>query len=70
MAAYLFELDDGAHKHEVYDNWMRQQLMESVLQSRPGKARAMGNILPAAFCHIAYVYPDQYPRGVADVAGY
>ncbi|KAJ4230938.1 hypothetical protein FSOLCH5_004545 [Fusarium solani] len=30
----------------------------------------MDNILPAAFCHMAYVYPDQYPRGVADVAGY
>ncbi|KAJ4246193.1 hypothetical protein NW757_009647 [Fusarium falciforme] len=70
IAAYLFELDDGAHKHEVYDNWMRQQLMESVLQSRPGKARSMYSIPPAAFFHPSYVYPDQYPRGVADVVGY
>ncbi|KAJ4310293.1 hypothetical protein N0V84_011045 [Fusarium piperis] len=70
IAAYLFELDDGVHKHEVYDSWMQQQLMESVLQSRPGKAKSMYNIPPAAFFHLSYVYPDQYPRGVADVAGY
>ncbi|KAL6361420.1 hypothetical protein LRP88_04888 [Fusarium phalaenopsidis] len=70
IAAYLFELDDGAHKHEVYENWMKQQLMESVLQSRPGKARSMYSIPPAAFFHPSYVYPEQYPRGVADVSGY
>jgi hypothetical protein len=25
---------------------------------------------PTAFCHRAYRYPEQYPRGLADVAGY
>ncbi|KAJ4310291.1 hypothetical protein N0V84_011043 [Fusarium piperis] len=70
IAAYLFSLDNGVHKHEVYDNWMRQQLIESVLQSRPGKARSMYRIPPAAFFHSAYVYPEQYPQGLGDVAGY
>ncbi|RSL66083.1 hypothetical protein CEP54_003933 [Fusarium duplospermum] len=69
IGAYLFELDDGAHK-DIYDTWMKQQLMESVLQSRPGKHRSMYSIPPAAFFHPSYIYPDQYPRGVADVAGY
>lgn len=30
----------------------------------------MDYIPPAAFCHESYVDADQYPRGVADVAGY
>lgn len=30
-----------------------------------------GYFLPhAAFSHHAYQYPDQYPRGLADVVGY
>lgn len=44
--------------------------MESVLQSRPGKARSMYSIPPAAFFHPSYIYPEQYPRGLADIAGY
>ncbi|KAM0417276.1 hypothetical protein ACHAPT_012717 [Fusarium lateritium] len=70
IAAYLFELDDGAHKREVYEDWAQQQLMESALQSRPGKAEGMYSIPPAAFFHMSYVFPEQYPRGVADVVGY
>lgn len=58
------------HKHEVYNDWMQQQLMESVLQSRPGKARSMYRIPPAAFFHSSYVSLEQYPQGLGDVAGY
>ncbi|KAF5002015.1 hypothetical protein FDECE_10757 [Fusarium decemcellulare] len=68
IAAYLFELDDGAHKHKLHDDWLLQQLMESILQLGPGMPRRF--VPPGAFFHLSYVFPEQYPRGLADVAGY
>ncbi|KAJ3524581.1 hypothetical protein NM208_g12004 [Fusarium decemcellulare] len=68
IAAYLFDLDDGAHKHKLHDDWLQQQLMASILQSQTGRPSRF--FPPAAFFHLSYVYPEQYPRGLADVAGY
>ncbi|KAM5346932.1 hypothetical protein ACJ41O_009937 [Fusarium nematophilum] len=70
IAVYLFELDDGAHKHQLYDGWLERKLMESVLQNRRGMDSTGYPLPPAAFFHMSYMFPEQYPRGIADVVGY
>ncbi|KAF5020031.1 hypothetical protein F66182_7967 [Fusarium sp. NRRL 66182] len=67
IGAYLFELDDGAHKNEEYQNWRSKVLGEK----RNGvESRRFYTPSPIAFCHRAYRSYQQYPRGFADVAGY
>ncbi|AEO71881.1 uncharacterized protein THITE_2124758 [Thermothielavioides terrestris NRRL 8126] len=61
IAVYLFNLDDGVHKHRVYEEW-RDRPRERI---RPSEY-----IAPAAFFHNDYVDFDQYPAGIADVVGY
>ncbi|EXM02754.1 hypothetical protein NOF04DRAFT_22340 [Fusarium oxysporum II5] len=57
IGAHLFDLDDGAHKHKKKKNaWVESQRYYDPP--------------PIAFCHRAYRYPEQYPKGLADVAGY
>jgi hypothetical protein len=58
---YLFNLDEGAHKHDLYEEW-RDRPRESV---KPGQCFA-----PTVFYNGCYVAFDQYPNGLADVAGY
>ncbi|KAF4973123.1 hypothetical protein FZEAL_9411 [Fusarium zealandicum] len=70
IAAYLYDLDDGAHKHQVFGDWLQQELAASVLRSQPWINSHGEWIPPATFFHSAYVHPEQYPRGLADVAGY
>ncbi|KAF4468892.1 hypothetical protein FALBO_4208 [Fusarium albosuccineum] len=70
IAAYLFDLDEGAHKHKLYHDWLQEQLMTSVLRNKQGTHVSGYYLPPAAFFHPNYVYPEQYPRGLADVAGY
>lgn len=66
IAAYLFELDDGAHKHKLYADWLSKESLEAVNGIHPN-----GYFLPcAAFFHSSYQWHEQYPRGLADVAGY
>ncbi|KAF5581999.1 hypothetical protein FPCIR_9857 [Fusarium pseudocircinatum] len=67
IGAFLFNLDDGAHKHKVYDDW-RQSVLEE--KERGVESRRYYDPPPIAFCHRAYRYPEQYPQGMADVAGY
>ncbi|SCO81409.1 uncharacterized protein FRV6_05622 [Fusarium oxysporum] len=67
IGAYLFDLDDGAHKHKTYEDW-RQNVLE---EKKCGvESRRYYDPPPIAFSHRAYRYPDQYPRGPADGAGY
>ncbi|KAK2694997.1 hypothetical protein QWA68_006058 [Fusarium oxysporum] len=67
IGAYLFDFDDGAHKHKTYEDW-RQNVLE---EKKCGvESRRYYDPPPIAFSHRAYRYPDQYPRGLADVAGY
>ncbi|KPM42479.1 hypothetical protein AK830_g4052 [Neonectria ditissima] len=66
IGAYLYELDDGIHKHQLHQDWRdeRYPLLKDGMHPD-------GYTLPhTAFFHIAYHDPDQYPRGLADVAGY
>ncbi|PNP78175.1 hypothetical protein FNYG_08492 [Fusarium nygamai] len=67
IGAYLFNLDDGAHKHKVYGDWRKSVLEE---KERGVESRRYYDPPPIAFCHRAYRYPEQYPQGMADVAGY
>ncbi|KAF5694160.1 hypothetical protein FDENT_1465 [Fusarium denticulatum] len=67
IGAFLFNLDDGAHKHKVYEDW-RQSVLEE--KERGVESRKYYDPPPIAFCHRAYRYPEQYPQGMADVAGY
>ncbi|KAF4443139.1 hypothetical protein F53441_11538 [Fusarium austroafricanum] len=67
IGAYLFELDDGAHKHKFYQDWI-----EKVLEEKEAgvESRRYCDPPPIAFSHRVYRFPEQYPRGVADMAGY
>ncbi|KAF5017839.1 hypothetical protein F66182_10210 [Fusarium sp. NRRL 66182] len=65
IAAYLFTLDDGTHKQELYQAWAERRRMELTLTLQTREY-----IPPSAFFHMAYTYADQYPQGVADVVGY
>lgn len=67
IGAHLFDLDDGAHKHKVYEEW-RQTVLEE--KERRVESQRYYDPPPIAFCHRAYRYPEQYPKGLADVAGY
>ncbi|KAH6954848.1 hypothetical protein DER45DRAFT_633302 [Fusarium avenaceum] len=67
IGAYLFGLDDGAHKHELYNNW-KEMAME---ERRNGvEARKYYFPSPIAFSSRSYRAFKQYPMGLADVAGY
>ncbi|RKK26191.1 hypothetical protein BFJ63_vAg6645 [Fusarium oxysporum f. sp. narcissi] len=67
IGAHLFDLDDGAHKHKVYEEW-RQTVLEE--KERRVESQRYYDPPPIAFCHRAYRYPEQYPKGLADVVGY
>lgn len=64
IAARLFQLDDGAHKHRVYEAW-RDAPVDPLSDpfSRPLRR-------PSVFCNRFYGFHDQYPLGMADVVGY
>lgn len=67
IGAYLFELDDGAHPHAVYQEWAQK-----VQRERESGVESRRFIFPPAiaFAHPFYRHAEQYPRGLADVAGY
>ncbi|KAI5459331.1 hypothetical protein BGZ63DRAFT_390730 [Mariannaea sp. PMI_226] len=66
IAAYLYELDDGAHKHEVIKRWVEDRRSQGVNGQDPSGYY----FPPIAFFHVEYTHSEQYPRGLADVAGY
>ncbi|KAK7431843.1 hypothetical protein QQZ08_001461 [Neonectria magnoliae] len=66
IGAYLYDLDGGIHKHQLHQDWRDELYPQLGNGMHPD-----GYFLPhAAFFHISYQYPDQYPHGNADVAGY
>ena len=66
IGAYLFELDDGAHKHEIHRSWF-----EKAREAEPHAEHPRSYVLsPVAFWHRNYLCYDQYPRGIADIVGY
>lgn len=67
IGAFLFNFDDDTHKHKVYEDW-RQSVLEE--KEHGVESQRYYDLPPIAFCHRAYRYPEQYPKGMADVAGY
>ncbi|KAJ4122918.1 hypothetical protein NW768_009908 [Fusarium equiseti] len=67
IGAYIYDLDEGAHKNKLYQDWRNKILRE---KEQDVEERRFYNPPPTAFSHSAYRYPEQYPRGLADVAGY
>jgi hypothetical protein len=67
IGASLYELDEGAHKHQLYEDW-RLMVLEAKENGVPERRRAQ--VAPTPFGHRSYQYYRQYPRGLADMAGY
>ncbi|KAM0372753.1 hypothetical protein ACHAPY_009356 [Fusarium culmorum] len=65
--ARAYAIDGGTYKHKTYHEWRKRVLVEKGhdIESRRSHAPPL-----AAFSHPEYQYPEQYPRGIADVAGY
>ncbi|EXM14985.1 hypothetical protein RAB80_006731 [Fusarium oxysporum f. sp. vasinfectum] len=55
IGAHLFDLDDGAHKHKVYEEW-RQTVLEE--KERRVESQRYYDPPPIAFCHRVYRYPE------------
>jgi hypothetical protein len=66
IGAFLYQLDDGQHKHSLHEEWLERELQES----NEGKPRYHFSLPPTAFFHARYRAHEQYPRGLADVVGY
>lgn len=62
IAVLLFQLDEGVHKRSVYEAWRDAPVISEQWESSPR--------LPSAFVHRGYRFHEQYPYGIADVAGY
>lgn len=66
IAAKLWSLDDGVHKHAELEAWRT-----SRLGSEPLDEDERVNLPPHTwFWHYAYEDHRQYPKGVADIVGY
>ncbi|CEF84039.1 hypothetical protein FGSG_07840 [Fusarium graminearum PH-1] len=65
--ARAYAIDGGAYKHKTYHEWRERVLVAKGqdIESRRSHASPL-----AAFSHPEYQYPEQYPRGITDVAGY
>ncbi|KAH6895895.1 hypothetical protein B0T10DRAFT_587445 [Thelonectria olida] len=66
IAVYLYELDDGAHKHEVYARWAEHRRSEG----KNGLDQSGYLMAPVAFFHRRFNFLQRYPNGLADVVGY
>lgn len=66
IAVFLYELDDGAHKHEAHQTWL------DMVSREPKDQGSRRYYIPPAtiLVHRAYRSAERYPRGAADVAGY
>ena len=67
IGAFIYDLDEGAHKNKLYQDWRNKVLKE---KEQDVEERRYYDPPHTPFAHPAYRYPEQYPRGLADVAGY
>ncbi|GKU09601.1 unnamed protein product [Fusarium langsethiae] len=63
--AGAYAVDQGTYKHKLYQDWR-----DKVLEEKKHEIHSPYEPPVAAFSHRAYQHPEQYPRGIADVAGY
>lgn len=62
LAVFIFQLDDGVHKHALYEAWRDAPFVDPLA---PGLKKP-----PSAFSNTVYHFYEQYPHGIADVVGY
>ncbi|KAI0018851.1 hypothetical protein F4780DRAFT_499312 [Xylariomycetidae sp. FL0641] len=67
IAVGLYVVDDGAHKHSEHEKWLSEAISR-VPEDRPYARRLLPP--PTLFYHRSYKASDQYPNGIADMAGY
>lgn len=68
IAVYLYQLDDGVHKHAEWTDW-RAEKLASLPEDAPGRERAKCGP-PTPFYANWYMNSDKYHNGLADVVGY
>lgn len=71
IAVYLYQLDDGAHKHAEWEKWHTEKL-NALAKEDPEESRVHRFQYgpPTPFFRSAYRYYTKYPNGLADVVGY
>ncbi|KAL2282383.1 hypothetical protein FJTKL_10986 [Diaporthe vaccinii] len=62
LAVLIFQLNDGVHKHALYEAWRDAPNVDP--RERVTKKP------PSAFSNTVYHFYEQYPNGLADVVGY
>lgn len=71
IAVYLYQLDDGAHKHAEWEKWHTETLdalkKEDSEESRSNRIECGP---PTPFWHWAFRAYGRYTNGLADVVGY
>lgn len=68
IAVYLYQLDDGVHKHAEWSDW-RDEKIASLPEDAPARERNKCGP-PTPFYRNGYVKPDRFYNGLADVVGY
>ena len=71
IAVYLYQLDDGAHKHAEWEKWHTEKL-DALAKEDPEESRVHRSEYgpPTPFWRSFYRYYIKYPNGLADVVGY
>lgn len=68
IAVFLYQLDDGPHKHAEWEAWVTKKLA-SLADKESRRTRSMYGP-PTPFFVGRYSASDRYPNGLADVVGY
>ncbi|KAG6368778.1 hypothetical protein INS49_002992 [Diaporthe citri] len=67
IAVYLFQMDDGVHKHAEHEAWREHKLETLPEDDVMGRKQLPP---PTLFWTGAYIDWSHYPNGLADMAGY
>lgn len=71
IAVYLYQLDDGAHKHAEWEQWHAEKLKALANEEREeSRVHRFYHGPPTPFFFSGYGYYNKYPNGLADVVGY
>lgn len=71
IAVFLFNLEEKSHKGDV-DSAVSFREAERRIEVMPGEFTTILTLppFPSIFTHTEYTFHEQYPHGLADVAGY
>lgn len=67
IAVYLYQMDDGVHKHAEHKAWREHKLETLPKEDVMGRKQLPP---PTVFWTGAYMDWSHYPNGLADMAGY